>query len=180
MRRQSTFDELFDLFRDFDNLFRRSFAGFFPGEFDTTRLLPSGKTSDKPLVRRDEEARPFLSRWGYFPAMESFRENGSLVIRAELPGVDPSGVHVTLTGDTLTVSGEKKHSRESGENDVYFREISHGRFQRSFRIPEGVKSEDVKASFQNGVLELKVPVPETEKPRQVRIEIASGNGKKKA
>lgn len=180
MRRQSTFDEFFDLFRDFDDLFRRSFAGFFPGELDTARLLPSGKTSDKPLALRGEDTRPFLSRWGYFPATESFRENGNLVIRAELPGVDPSEINVTLTGDTLTVSGEKKHSRESDENNVYSREISHGRFQRSFRLPEGVKSDDVKASFQNGVLELKVPVPESEKPRQVRIEVGSGHGKKKA
>lgn len=180
MLRQSTFDELFSVLRHFDSHFRPNFAGFFPAESGTTRLLPSDKPSDRPLARRRQDPRPFLSRCGAFPAMESFRNNGNIVIRAELPGVEPSEVHVTLTGDTLTVSGEKKHSREADENDVYFREISHGRFERSFKLPEGVKQEDVKASFKNGVLELSIPVPESEKPQQVRIEVGSGNGEPKA
>jgi HSP20 family protein len=180
MLRQSTFDELFGVLRHFDNRFRRGFFRFSPAELDTLRLLPSGKSSDKPLVRRCEHTRPSLSGWGYFPAMESYRENGNLVIRAELPGVEPSEVNVTLTGDTLTVSGEKKHARETDENDVYFREISHGQFERSFKLPKGVKSEDVKATFQNGVLELSVAMPESDKPQDVRIEVGSANGKKKA
>ena len=144
MWRRSSVGDLFDVFRNFDDMFRTTFVDFFPAGCDTTRLLlPSGKTPAKSLARR-----------GFFPAVESFQKNGTLFVKAELPGVEPSDLEVTLTGDRLTISGEKKHSSEKEEKDFYVREVSHGRFERTFRIPEGVASEDVKASFQNGVLDI--------------------------
>jgi HSP20 family protein len=86
------------------------------------------------------------------PALESFIDSGKLIIRADLPGVDPKDVDVTITG-------------------FIHREFSYGTFERTVRLPGGVKTEDVKASYRNGVLELTMPMPEQSKSRKVTIEV---------
>jgi HSP20 family protein len=176
---RSPFDDLFNVFRDFDNLFRRTFADMAPALSEGRRALTSGGAGERAMApATGGMIAPF--RWGSFPAVESYSKDGKLYLRAELPGVDPNDVQVSVTGETLTISGEKKASREVEESDVSFRETTHGRFERSFALPEGVKGEQVKARYENGVLELTMPFPEETRPRKIDIEVAHGGRAAKA
>ncbi|HXI01727.1 MAG TPA: Hsp20/alpha crystallin family protein [Candidatus Saccharimonadales bacterium] len=173
MRYRSTFDDLFDVFRDFDDLFRRTFQDFGEESAVPSRLLPAGH--GKALAPPAGAAGR-----GWFPATESFVKDQNFHLRMELPGVKPEDVSISVTGDLLQVSGEKKTNREVDEKSLYFSESRYGRFERSFRLPEGVRSEDVKARFENGVLELTLPVPEEVKARTIKIEVGGDPKKIKA
>ncbi len=174
MRYRSVFDDLFDVFRDFDTLFRRTFPEV-AGEGAATLSLPSGRAAGSALA----PAGSFTGRT-WFPAVDSFEREGNYVVRMELPGVAPGDVNVSVTGDHLQISGEKKSSREVDERNVHFSESRYGRFERSFRLPEGVKGDDIRARYENGVLELTIPVPEDVKPKTVKIEVAADQKKIKA
>jgi len=107
------------------------------------------------------------------PVLESFIEGGKLIVRADLPGIDPKEVEVTLNGDHLTIRGRRERSREETGRDYTHREIYYGSFERAIQLPEGVKADDIKASYQQGVLELTIPVPEHAIARKVPIEIVA-------
>jgi HSP20 family protein len=169
MFRPSPFDELFNVFRDFDTIFRRTFSDVAPGVPEMSRLLPSATGPGSSLAPM---ASARWAGWNYLPAVESYTKDGKLFVRAELPGVDPADLQVTLTGNKLQIMGEKKATREVNETDVHFREIAQGRFERNFTLPEGIRSEQLKARFDNGVLELSIPVPEESQPRKIQIDIA--------
>jgi HSP20 family protein len=178
MRYTSPFDELFFVFRDFDNIFRRTFADVAPALTESAPVLTPGAPGEKLPVQAS--LLPAQGRWGYTPAVESYVKDGKLIIRAEVPGADPSELNVTIMGDTLTLSGEKKTSREVDEANVFFSEMRHGRFERSFTLPEGVKSDQIKARFESGVLELSMPAPTHAEPRKVQIETAASAKNAKA
>lgn len=100
-------------------------------------------------------------------------------MRADLPGVDPKEVEVSLEGDTLTISGERrsKSEREGGR----YSEVRYGRFERSMRVPEGLDPEKVTAKYANGVLELTVPLPkEVSTARKIPVHIEGPDTPKKA
>ncbi len=169
------FNDLFDIFRDFDAQFRRAFPEL-RGEGTASRLLPSGHATSSEL-----SPAPGLSYGrAWFPAVDSYEKDGNYVVRMELPGVSPGEVSVSVTGDHLQISGEKKASREVDERNVHFSESRYGRFVRSFRLPEGIKGDDIKARYEDGVLELMIPVPEEVKPKTVRIEVGMEQKKVKA
>lgn len=106
------------------------------------------------------------------PALESFIDSGKLIIRADLPGVDPKDVDVTVTGDQLTIRGTREQRVDEQSCSFIHREFSYGSFERTVRLPGDVKSEDVKASYRNGVLELTMPVPRDQsKSRKVTVQV---------
>jgi HSP20 family protein len=105
------------------------------------------------------------------PALESFVDSGKLIIRAELPGVEPKDVDITVTGDQLTIRGKREQRIDEQSRSFIHREFSYGSFERTVRLPGGINAEDVKASYSNGVLELMVPVPEQSKSRKVTIQV---------
>jgi HSP20 family protein len=105
------------------------------------------------------------------PAIESWVDGENLIVRADLPGVDPKDVEITATGNTLTLRGTRQSKREETERDYLFREVSYGSFERSLTLPEGVKSEEIKATYQNGVLELTIPVPRQLAARKIPIQL---------
>ena len=107
------------------------------------------------------------------PVLESFIEAGKLIVRADLPGIDPKEVEVTVDGDHLTIRGKRESSREETGRDYTHREIYYGSFERTIQLPEGVKTDDIKASYHDGVLELTIPIPEHAKAHKVPIEIVS-------
>ena len=88
------------------------------------------------------------------PAVESFIEDGKLCMRFDVPGVDPKDIDISIAGDTVTVRASRE--RRSNQGDGHFKrtEVSYGRFERSMPLPEGVKGEQLKATYHNGVLEL--------------------------
>jgi HSP20 family protein len=104
------------------------------------------------------------------PAVDVFEEDDKLVLKAELPGVDKKDISVDLQNGMLTLKGERRHESEEKEGrNVYRREMSYGRFVRSFSIPQDVQADKVKAEYVNGVLTIEVPKPEARKPKQIKI-----------
>jgi len=92
-------------------------------------------------------------------------------ITAELPGVSEQDIHVSLDDDVLTIRGEKKFERKDDKENFHFVERSYGTFQRSLRLPYPVESEQIQASFENGVLTVTVPKTERqERSRRIQVQ----------
>lgn len=111
------------------------------------------------------------------PRIESFVEDGKFVIRADLPGIDPKDVEVTVRGDVLTLRGKREQHHENRDRDYFYREVSYGSFERTIELPEGIKADDVKAAYKNGVLEMTMTMPKEKTARKVKIE-AENSGHK--
>jgi HSP20 family protein len=109
------------------------------------------------------------SRW--IPPMDVVEDDEHFVVRADLPGVEEKDVNVELEDNVLTISGERKSDVEERKEGYYRIERAYGAFSRSLTLPEGIDPEGVKASFSNGVLEVRIPKPEERKPRKVAINV---------
>jgi HSP20 family protein len=117
------------------------------------------------------QGAPWMSG-GYVPQLESYVRDNTLYLKADLPGIDPEEVELTVEGNQLTLKGERKAEQEDKKDNYFQREVRYGSFARTFRLPEGVKAEDVQASYRNGVLEISIPLPAGRLPKKVLI--ASG------
>jgi HSP20 family protein len=104
-----------------------------------------------------------------YPAINIYDDGESFIARAELPGVSAGELDVTVTGNTLTLKGERKPYEAPEGASYHRRECDCGKFNRSFRLPEPVDSTKVSASYENGVLELLLPRAESAKARKVEI-----------
>ena len=110
-----------------------------------------------------------LRRW--HPAMDLVETEEHFVLRADLPGVNESDVKVELEDNVLTIAGERRHEEEAKGGGYYRLERATGVFSRSLTLPEGINPEAVQASFDKGVLEVRIPKPEERKPRRVAISV---------
>jgi HSP20 family protein len=113
---------------------------------------------------------------GSGPALESYAEGGKLIIRADLPGIDPKDVEITVSGDQLTIRGKRERQHEQKGRDFIHREVTYGSFERVVKLPSGVNPDQIKASYNNGVLELGVTLPEQSQTRKVPIQSAGSEG----
>lgn len=105
------------------------------------------------------------------PAVDVYEEKDHVVIKAEIPGLAKEDISVQLTDSTLTIKGEKKREEEVKEDDYYRCERSFGSFTRTVGLPCEVKADQVKASFKNGVLEVRMPKTEEAKKKAVTVKI---------
>jgi len=105
------------------------------------------------------------------PPVDIFEEGENVIVKAELPGRRKEDIHVTLTEDTLTVSGEKKKEERVEKKDYHRLERSYGSFRRSFTLPVEVQNEKAAAKFKDGVLEIRVPKSEEAKKKEKKIMI---------
>ena len=117
-----------------------------------------------------ESSTPFRMRgFGLLPfvRVEDFVEEDTYVLRAELPGIDPDrDIDLELNADSLTIRGQ----RQEEERDRTHHEFHYGSFSRTVPLPRGVKPEDVKASYADGVLEVRIPMPaETQQTQRIQI-----------
>jgi HSP20 family protein len=120
---------------------------------------------DTPTTGNGDTAR----RW--IPAMDVVETDDHFVLKTDLPGLAEEDVNVEVEDNVLTVSGERKAEHED-KRDGYVRvERSYGSFRRSLTLPEGIDPEAVSASFDKGVLEVRIPKPEQRKPRRVAIQV---------
>jgi HSP20 family protein len=108
-----------------------------------------------------------LRRW--MPAMDLVESGDHFVLRADLPGMSEEDVKIELEDGTLTLSGERKAEHETNEEGFYRVERAFGSFSRSLTLPKGVNPDEVTASFDRGVLEVRIPKPEERKPRRIEI-----------
>jgi HSP20 family protein len=112
------------------------------------------------------------------PACESYVDGDKFIVRVDLPGIDPANIDVKVVGGTLTIKGSRKEKAETSKQDYLRREIRYGSFERSISLPDGVKAEDLKASYRNGVLELTALMPKESAPKEVKIDIEDTQSKK--
>jgi HSP20 family protein len=103
------------------------------------------------------------------PAIDMLEKNDHLVIKAELPGIEKKDISLDLKEGVLTLKGERKHENEVQDGNFYRREMSYGKFQRSFRLPADVDPEKITAELENGLLTIEVPKPEQSRPKQITV-----------
>ena len=105
----------------------------------------------------------------WYPALDVARKGDNIVVHAELPGVDPKDVDITVTGNLLTIRGERKMEKKVEEEDYFFHEIGKGTFERSITLPVDVSTENIKATYKNGMLEIKMPAEAAVKGKKIEI-----------
>jgi len=144
----------------------------FRGEFDNL-LERFGLDRDWFGEREPAPARP---------AIESCVEGGKFIVRTDLPGIDPKDIEIKVVGEVLTVKGSREEKHETKKADFLRREIRYGSFERAISLPAGIKADNLKATYHDGVLELTAPMPQEAVPKEVKIQVEgpSENGEKKA
>jgi HSP20 family protein len=146
IRRANPFDELFTLRRTMDRLFDEDL--FHPRTWRPVTL-------------------------GAEPALDVMTTPDELVVRASLPGWKPEDVEITLTGSTLTISGEMQDEARREDQSWILSEIRRASFSRTLELPEGLIGDRATANYENGVLTLHIPKAEEVKPRQIKITATS-------
>src|SRR5215470_624353 len=106
------------------------------------------------LIRRFFSDEGVAVRPLTYPRLESFIQDGDFVVRADLPGIDPKKVEVTVESGRLRIRGEREAKHESKNQQYHYREVSYGRFEREIVLPEGADPDSVTASYRDGVLEV--------------------------
>jgi HSP20 family protein len=134
--------------REFDRLFRDPFTTF-GGE---------------------REAESSTRPWA--PPVDIFETENSIVLKAELPGIDPKDVEVRIEDNTLYLKGERKFEKETKDENYHRVERSYGSFARSFSLPNSIDADKVAAEYKDGVLNLTLPKREEAKPKTIRINIS--------
>ena len=123
-----------------------------------------------------------LSMWeGAGLPLDVTTDADSLMVEASLPGIRPEDVDITVENGTLTISGKTEDARGGDEGSYLIQEIRRGSFSRSITLPNGLEPDKAEATFENGVLKLRIPKAEQMKPRQIRISpVTESNGRKPA
>jgi HSP20 family protein len=123
--------------------------------------------------------RPWLpERWSRpgdgdvgLPAVDVYEEKDDIIVKAELPGMDKNDIEVNIMDSTLTLKGEKNREEKIEEKDYYSCERSYGSFLRSVELPTEVQADKVKASFKNGILEVRLPKTEKAKTKEIKVKV---------
>ena len=106
------------------------------------------------------------------PAVDILEQEGNIVLKAELPGVDPKDVDIRVENNTLTLRGERRFDNEAKREDYHRVERSYGAFARSFSLPTVVDTEKIQADYKDGILKVTLPKKEEAKPKQIAISVA--------
>ncbi|RMG68193.1 MAG: Hsp20/alpha crystallin family protein [Nitrospirae bacterium] len=136
--------------RWFDEIMRRPFSFFGPSWLPRIRMPEVEEIS---------------------PSVDIYEEGDDVVVKAELPGMKKDDIDVTISEDTVTISGEKKREEKVEKKNYYRYERSFGSFTRSFRIPVDVQTDKAKASFKDGILEIRIPKTEEAKKKTRKLQI---------
>jgi HSP20 family protein len=120
---------------------------------------------DGTVERRAKEESVWL------PSVDVSETKNDLVIKAELPGMDPKDIDITLSDGHLMIKGQKKHEKEEKDEDYHFVERSYGSFVRAVHLPKEVKHDKINASYKNGVLKIVLPKSEEAKTKEVKIKV---------
>ena len=147
-------------------------------------LLPKRRTSneEKGWLFPELWGSPFGNFWRSFdlaawregqlmPTINVAESEDAIIVTAELPGVAPGEIEVTVEGDMLTIHGEKKEEKEEKGKSYHRTERRYGSFSRSIHLPSSVQSDKVKASSKDGVLTVEIPKREDAKPKKIKIDV---------
>jgi HSP20 family protein len=151
-KRESSAVEPYDVFSRFDKMFD-----------EWTKALPFRGALHTRLPWLAED----LIR------VDQYREEGTLVVRAELPGIDPEkDVELTVTDGMLHIAAERRVEEREESKDYLRHELKVGSFTRALPLPEGVSESDITASYKDGILEIRIPIPEAapaEEPKKIAV-----------
>ena len=144
--------------------------------WEPLRDLVTAQTDFGRLLR--EAFAPFsgeteLSTRAWAPAVDIYETDSDIVLKAELPGVDPKDVEVRVEDNTLYLKGERKFEKEVKEQNYHRVERSYGTFARSFSLPNSISADKAKAEFKDGLLTITMPKREEAKPKTVKIDVAA-------
>jgi HSP20 family protein len=146
---------------------RQPFEPFFRGGFFNTSPFALMRQFTEEM---DRAFGPIKAGAGFgdvwSPAIEVKEKDGKLFVTADLPGLKKEDVKVRIDGDVLVLEGERKFEKEEKREGYYHSERSYGNFYRTIALPAGVKPEEAAAKFENGVLEVTVPIPAAKKKAQ--------------
>jgi len=137
------------------------------GENDTWRAM------EKQIAQMQHD---FQRLWGgasgsrLFPAMNIYDDGESFIVRAEVPGVPADKLDVSVTGDTLTIRGQREIEPAGKECSYHRRERSSGEFRRAFSLPDSVDGQKVMAMVKDGILEVRLPRSEAAKQRKIQVQ----------
>ena len=143
--RWEPFRDLLTTQREFDRLFKEAFSPM------------SGETE--------------VSTRSWAPPVDIYETEDAIVLKAELPGIDPKDVEVRVEDNTLYLKGERKYEKEVNEQNYHRIERSYGSFARSFSLPNSISAEKVKAEYKDGLLTLTMPKREEAKPKTIKIDV---------
>jgi len=121
------------------------------------------------LERQGEESS--LTAWS--PSVDIYETEHELVVKADLPEVDPQDLDIRVENNILTIRGERKFEKKVSEENYLRVERAYGSFARSFTLANTVNSEAIKADYQNGVLTLSIPKREEAKPKQIKVNVGA-------
>ena len=141
--RWNPFEELTTLHREMDRLFGRAYG-------------------------QEQARQSTASEVTFTPPLEVWADKEAWLARIALPGIDPKNVEIDVTGNTLTVRGERRVEEKDGQQP-YHSEFYYGRFERTITLPENIDAEKVTANYRLGLLELQLPLKENAKPRRIQI-----------
>jgi len=144
--RWEPFRDLLSSQKGFDRLFREAFSPFF----------------------RESE----LSTRTWAPAVDIYEDENKLVLKADLPGVDPKDVEIKVEDGMLYLNGERKFEKEVKEENYHRVERSYGAFSRSFALPTSINSENIAAEYKDGQLILTMPKREEAKPKTIKVSVS--------
>jgi len=114
---------------------------------------------------------PEIAREGWMPSVDLSETKDEILVKAEVPGMDPKDIDISLSDDLLTIRGEKKQENEEKEENYHRVERTYGSFSRSVRLPVGVQSSKVKANYKDGVLKIALPKSPEAKKKEVKIQV---------
>ena len=155
--RRGEVDRMLDRFDQMmAEVWARPFSGLFPSF--PSLLRPSRALLGESLTLR-------------VPAVDLYEGKEEVVLKAEVPGLSKEDIKIDLTDSMVTISGEKKKEEEVKEEAYTYSERSYGSFSRSLQLPCAVKADKVKATFKNGILEVKLPKTEDAKKRHITVKI---------
>ena len=120
-----------------------------------------------------------IMRGAWNPQVDIFENKDQIVLEAELPGIKPENVEISIENNVLTLHGERQFEKKDDGDNFHRVERSYGSFTRSFTLPPTVKSEDATAEFENGVLRLTLAKREEAKPRRIEIKATGGESQAK-
>jgi HSP20 family protein len=131
--------------------------------FGEAFMIPFGALEAKPGMREGQR------NGGWFPALDVSETDKEITLRMEVPGIEPKALDISITGNVLTITGEKKEESERKGEDYYHRERRFGSFRRSIELPEAVDAERISAECADGIAVIHVPRKPGAKPRQVEV-----------
>lgn len=114
---------------------------------------------------------PFGGRGAWSPAIDVAESDEEITVRAEMPGIDPKDLDVSISGNHLVLSGEKKESTEDKGKGFSHSESRYGSFRRSVQLPEGVDTQSVDAQYANGVLTMRLKKLRSSAPKRIQVKV---------